>query len=308
MSSYDLETQGAVPAGAVTSPKPAGIAGAAGGSPPLERDHYFHAGLVERWRRHKGRCLTGNRLETRDGYSRATRAGGEVPWLTKREAQAASKKAGARAIFYDSEPEARAALLVDLAAYDRKLAGVARIQDAMGPLDVTFGVGARVKVDAWRWGGVLVESDWDKAPYRLRWDMDRPELAVRVEITGSKVRWERSLPFNGGCLRVKVTFVGDGEPDEVCYGFIAWADCTSKIPDDHPALKALEEKSPVSYKAVCYDRSGPGQNALRFATAEEAEAYAKNLYSRWTAMTKYEIKGCDDPVNYRWTDEGLESV
>lgn len=49
-------------------------------------------------------------------------------------------------------------------------------------------------------------------------------------------------------------------------------------------------------------------NALRFATAEEAESYAKDLFSRWTMMVGYEIEPSDDPVNYRWTDQGLQAV
>lgn len=38
-------------------------------------------------------------------------------------------------------------------------------------------------------------------------------------------------------------------------------------------------------------------NALRFATKEEAEAYAKDLFSRWTAVKEYRVVESADPVN-----------
>ena len=41
-------------------------------------------------------------------------------------------------------------------------------------------------------------------------------------------------------------------------------------------------------------------NAVRFATKEEAEAYLKDLYSRWTAVRSTRISECDDPVTYVW--------
>lgn len=61
---------------------------------------YFRAGSVER-----GRDYT-----WRDGYSLVTPTGITYPWRTKREAQAEARKAGARAVFYETEAEARAAI------------------------------------------------------------------------------------------------------------------------------------------------------------------------------------------------------
>lgn len=46
-------------------------------------------------------------------------------------------------------------------------------------------------------------------------------------------------------------------------------------------------------------------NALRFATREEAEAYAQDLYSRWTMAVGWKVEESDDPVNYRWEDGAL---
>jgi hypothetical protein len=49
-------------------------------------------------------------------------------------------------------------------------------------------------------------------------------------------------------------------------------------------------------------------NALRFATREEAEANVYNLSMRWFAVRDIRVVESDDPVNYRWTDQGLVPV
>ena len=38
-------------------------------------------------------------------------------------------------------------------------------------------------------------------------------------------------------------------------------------------------------------------NALRFATREEAEAYARDLFSRWTLVKEFRVVESTDPVN-----------
>lgn len=49
---------------------------------------------------------------------------------------------------------------------------------------------------------------------------------------------------------------------------------------------------------VIADNSGQWvTNALRFATRDEAEDYAKDLYSRWTAVREYRVVPSSDPVN-----------
>jgi hypothetical protein len=49
---------------------------------------------------------------------------------------------------------------------------------------------------------------------------------------------------------------------------------------------------------VIADNSGAWVgNGLRFATAEEAETYAKDLYSRWTAVKEWRVVPSVDPVN-----------
>jgi len=47
-------------------------------------------------------------------------------------------------------------------------------------------------------------------------------------------------------------------------------------------------------------------NALRFATKKEAEDYGADLWRRWTAVKKYRIVVVDEPVNCRFTKNGLE--
>jgi hypothetical protein len=61
----------------------------------------------------------------------------------------------------------------------------------------------------------------------------------------------------------------------------------------------------MSYKAEVQVK-GEGErwhdNALRFATKEEATLYAKDLYSRWTLTTAYRATESEDSVNYAWID------
>ena len=66
----------------------------------------------------------------------------------------------------------------------------------------------------------------------------------------------------------------------------------------------------MSYKVAVFTigDSTPGYNALRFATFEEANAYGKNLYCRWMAMSSFSVEESDEPVNYAWTDGGLVAV
>lgn len=49
-------------------------------------------------------------------------------------------------------------------------------------------------------------------------------------------------------------------------------------------------------------------NALRFATKEEAEANVRDLFSRWTLVRETRVVESTDPVNYKWTEKGLEKL
>jgi hypothetical protein len=41
-------------------------------------------------------------------------------------------------------------------------------------------------------------------------------------------------------------------------------------------------------------------NALRFATREEAESSARDLYGRWTLCVDHRADESGDPVNCKW--------
>jgi len=62
---------------------------------------------------------------------------------------------------------------------------------------------------------------------------------------------------------------------------------------------------PKSFKAEVIADAGDKwtSNALRFATQEEAYAYAKDLSWRWLAVRKFRATPCEDPVTHR-LDEG----
>jgi hypothetical protein len=62
----------------------------------------------------------------------------------------------------------------------------------------------------------------------------------------------------------------------------------------------------MGFKAFFSTNNGANfsTNAIAFATREEAEQYAADLFSRWTATTNYEVRESTDPVNYRMTDSG----
>ena len=60
---------------------------------------------------------------------------------------------------------------------------------------------------------------------------------------------------------------------------------------------------------VIADSSGKWYgNALRFATREEAAANVRDLMMRWFAVRDTRVVKTDDPVNYGYVDERLESL
>ena len=78
-------------------------------------------------------------------------------------------------------------------------------------------IGRYVRPDGWSIGECLIAGD-DFSSFRLPTNSNGPikSLAVEIETTG------RTLRKAGGmrCVRVKVTFVGDCEPDQVCGGWM----------------------------------------------------------------------------------------
>jgi hypothetical protein len=55
----------------------------------------------------------------------------------------------------------------------------------------------------------------------------------------------------------------------------------------------------TSFKVGCKTRGDMNwaYNALRFATREQAQNYAEDLYSRWMALDSYEVQESDDAPN-----------
>jgi len=66
----------------------------------------------------------------------------------------------------------------------------------------------------------------------------------------------------------------------------------------------------MSYKGqVIADSTGKWcDNALRFATYDEAAANVSDLAMRWTMVEKYRVVESDDPVNYTYHDHQLCAV
>jgi hypothetical protein len=82
-------------------------------------------------------------------------------------------------------------------------------------IDVTPGIGDIIKVDCRKTSGTLVNSDWDKAQFRLTGQI--ADVAVNVVVTG------RTLRRGAGSVdwvRVRVEFVGDGEPSSFSGGWM----------------------------------------------------------------------------------------
>ena len=49
-------------------------------------------------------------------------------------------------------------------------------------------------------------------------------------------------------------------------------------------------------------------NAVRFATAKEAEEYVADLAFRWILVRGTRVVPTNDPVNYRWNGSDIEPV
>ena len=78
-------------------------------------------------------------------------------------------------------------------------------------------VGNWLEPDGWKTGGLLSESDWDAADFRVGACFTSRTYALNLEITG------RDLRYRYGSLnwvRVRIVWVGDGEPDTYSGGWL----------------------------------------------------------------------------------------
>lgn len=66
----------------------------------------------------------------------------------------------------------------------------------------------------------------------------------------------------------------------------------------------------MSYKVEVLVAGGADwvNNALRFATREEAETYGIDLFRRWLLVKEWRIAESDEDVNYRINNGSLEPV
>jgi hypothetical protein len=55
----------------------------------------------------------------------------------------------------------------------------------------------------------------------------------------------------------------------------------------------------MNWRPEIDDGSGWGQNAQVFATKEEAEIMARDIYNRWMMARDWRATETEDPVNYR---------
>ncbi len=86
--------------------------------------------------------------------------------------------------------------------------------------DVTPAPGRYIAPDGWTWGDRLVAGE-EPYPLRLMLPSGRnggpiKSLAVRIEVTGRTVqKWK-----SGDAVRVRIVFLGDGEPDTSTGGYM----------------------------------------------------------------------------------------
>ena len=73
---------------------------------------------------------------------------------------------------------------------------------------------------------------------------------------------------------------------------------------------APEKVTSKSWKAEVVTEAGGNfaGNAVRFATAKEAEEYVADLAFRWILVRATRVVPSDDPVNYRWNGTDIEPV
>lgn len=84
--------------------------------------------------------------------------------------------------------------------------------------ELEVAVGSHVKPDGWQIGGSLQASDWSEADFYLPTNSGGPikALAVNVTITGYTLKRMMDSQY----VRVKIEFVGDGEPSTFSGGWL----------------------------------------------------------------------------------------
>ena len=68
-------------------------------------------------------------------------------------------------------------------------------------------------------GGLLEESDWSAADYRIKGFSTNTSYAINLEITGRDIKYGPG-GRGDGWLRVRIVWVGDGKPDTFSGGWL----------------------------------------------------------------------------------------
>jgi hypothetical protein len=85
--------------------------------------------------------------------------------------------------------------------------------------DVTPMIGSLVEPDGWKLAEMLCPSDWDKADFYLHTGHEHgvTKVAVNIKVTGRKTRRRYGNQF---WVRIRIEFVGDGEPSKFHGGWL----------------------------------------------------------------------------------------
>jgi hypothetical protein len=80
--------------------------------------------------------------------------------------------------------------------------------------------GSVVQIDGGRCEPLFACTDWDQAEFRWpnpihEW-REKHAIACNIEITGRTFQYRRS----NWCVRVRIIWVGDGEPNTSCTGWL----------------------------------------------------------------------------------------
>jgi hypothetical protein len=126
--------------------------------------------------------------------------------------------------------------------------------------------------------------------------------------TGSPVPLDALAPFveagaveslgQAGILRA----ADEGGVEFTQAGLALFVDASSSalLRTDTVPLPTKEAAPPIrSYKVAVYGagESKPAYNGLRFATAQDAEAWGRDLHSRWTGCARFEVHESEDSPN-----------
>jgi len=77
----------------------------------------------------------------------------------------------------------------------------------------------QVMLDSWRVSETLLDSEWDKAQFYLTMPRTRMKRAVNITVTGRTFQ-KPNGKYGPEAVRIKIEFVGDGEPSTFAGGWL----------------------------------------------------------------------------------------